>query len=597
MPRLLTLTTALLLLATAPAAQANWFPSEGIDGPAEIDALGDVDLARDGQGGVVYIKRDGGVPQVFLSRIRAGAWQPPQKVTTGAAVSEATVSAADGGRLVIAWVAGGDVGGTVIDGDAAPAPATPLSSGGGATGLSVDMGINGTAYAVWAQNGDIRAARLQSTTWELISSPLDVDPARPAGADQLRPRVAVSAEGNAIATWGEAEHPDGRTHVYGRRLTGLTPSAFPQDITLNDFEGMSAGNAESPDIDVEDDGSFAWVAFRQDVGGRSRTVARRLLGSQFEPPVAIDGGATSFEPRIDFNGKGIGEAVSQTAENTVVGAYLSKFDTFDPGSRVDGGGSGVPPTPLVATSERGDATVAWRTGGADGSGSARARTKQGEEGFAEEVLASKPELGPVAERGVALAADRSGNVAVVTLQGAPGARWIAAALYDRLPGRPFPISSNRQPRQPLLKWKAGSEAWGPQRYEVFVDGRSAGTTEATEMRVGPYRASAHRWYVTSTDRRGQLVRSTRTYSFRVDPYAPRLRPMLFQRGRTVSVRVRANDRGSGVRDVLIDWGDGHRTHRSRGTHRFDRGRYTITVRVTDWARNVTSRRFSVRVRR
>src|SRR5215210_2667979 len=173
MPRLLTPIAALFVLVLAPAAQANWFPSEAIDGPAEIDALGDVDLARDGQGGVVYVKRDGGVPQAFLSPLRAGAWQPPQKLSTGAPVSEATVSAADGGRLVVVWVGGGDVAGTVIDEGGAPAPPTPLSSGGGASGLSVDMGINGTAYAVWAQNGDIRAARLQGRRWELIQSPLD----------------------------------------------------------------------------------------------------------------------------------------------------------------------------------------------------------------------------------------------------------------------------------------------------------------------------------------------------------------------------------------------------------------------------------------
>ena len=46
----------------APAAQAAWFRAEPIDGPAEIESLGDVDVARDGSGGVVYVKRDAGVP-------------------------------------------------------------------------------------------------------------------------------------------------------------------------------------------------------------------------------------------------------------------------------------------------------------------------------------------------------------------------------------------------------------------------------------------------------------------------------------------------------------------------------------------------------
>jgi len=600
MPRLLALLIVLLPLVLAPAAHAVWFPPEPIDGPAEIDALGDVDLARDGDGGVVYLKRDGGVPQVFLARLRDGAWTPPEKLSTGAAVSEAAIAAVDGGRLAVAWIAGGEVFGTAIDGGGAPAPPTGLSGGAGASGLAIDMGINGAAYAVWAQafgeNTDIRAARLQGTSWAGIGSSLDVDGAQPAGTGALRPRVAVSAEGNAVATWGEG-HADGRTRVYGRRLTGLALSAFPQDVSLSGFEGVAGGNADSPDIDIEDDGSFAWVAFRQDIGGRSRTIARRLVGSLFEAPEAIDGGATAFEPRVDFNGRGIGEAVSGTAENTVIGAYLDKFDHFQPGSRVDGTGSGAPPAPVVATSERGDAAVAWRVAGGDGIVSARARIKQGEDGFAEEVVASRPELGAVAERGVAIGSDRSGNTAVVALQGAAGARSLVAAVYDRLPGRPVLTSSSNQGARPRLKWSLGSEAWGPQRFEVFVDGRSIGTAESGEFSPPrSLRKGLHRWYVTATERRGQVVRS-RTRSFRVDPHRPRLSVSLVQRGRGVTVRSQTSDRGSGIRTVEIEWGDGRRTRRSRGSHRYRPGRYVVVVRATDWARNTTTRRIGVRVRR
>ena len=39
--------------------------------------------------------------------------------------------------------------------------------------------------------------------------PLDVDPSREAGTGPLRPKVAVSAEGYAVATWGE-RRADGR---------------------------------------------------------------------------------------------------------------------------------------------------------------------------------------------------------------------------------------------------------------------------------------------------------------------------------------------------------------------------------------------------
>ena len=89
--------------------------------------------------------------------------------------------------------------------------------------------------------------------------------------------------------WGEG-HADGRPRVYARRVTGLNPSASPQELSIPDLGGAPGGAADSPDIDIEDDGSFAWAVFRQDIGGGSRAVARRLLGSTFDPPVPLDGG-------------------------------------------------------------------------------------------------------------------------------------------------------------------------------------------------------------------------------------------------------------------------------------------------------------------
>jgi hypothetical protein len=251
MRRLPVFLTALFCLALAAPAQAGWFRSVAIDGPGEIDALGDVDLARDGTGGVVYIKREAGVPQVFLSRVRNGGFGRPQRLSSGAPVSEAAITAVDRGRLVIAWIAGGEVVATQVKGTGRPA-APAVLGGGGATGLAVDMGVNEAAYAIWSAAGDVRAARYQGG-WTPIAAPLDIDPVRGAGGGASRPRVAVSADGNAVAVWGE-DGPDGRTHVVSRRLIGTALSTYPQDLTLAEFEGGPGGSADSPDIDIEDDG-------------------------------------------------------------------------------------------------------------------------------------------------------------------------------------------------------------------------------------------------------------------------------------------------------------------------------------------------------
>src|SRR5215208_5424027 len=107
MPRRLCLSVplALLALATLPGlASAGWFPAQPVDGPApDIEKLGGVDLARDGTGGLVYLKRVDGAAHVFLSRFAGGLFRAPERVDNGlgAAASEAAIAAGDNGRLAI----------------------------------------------------------------------------------------------------------------------------------------------------------------------------------------------------------------------------------------------------------------------------------------------------------------------------------------------------------------------------------------------------------------------------------------------------------------------------------------------------------------
>ena len=96
----------LALPAPAHAAAGRYFPGETIDGPsADIQVLSDVDVARDGTGALVYVKRDGGVDHVFASRLVEGRWQAPERVDGGlaAAASEPAVAASGNGRLAIVF--------------------------------------------------------------------------------------------------------------------------------------------------------------------------------------------------------------------------------------------------------------------------------------------------------------------------------------------------------------------------------------------------------------------------------------------------------------------------------------------------------------
>ena len=60
----------LVLPAVAGAATpARFFAGTPVDGPsADIQALGDLDVARDGTGALAYVKRVAGIDHVFVSR-------------------------------------------------------------------------------------------------------------------------------------------------------------------------------------------------------------------------------------------------------------------------------------------------------------------------------------------------------------------------------------------------------------------------------------------------------------------------------------------------------------------------------------------------
>jgi hypothetical protein len=593
-----------LAAASAPAAQAAWFAGEPIDGPGpDVLSVGDVDLARDGTGALAYLKREGGVPHVFVSRMLDGAWQAPERADPGlaGAASAVTVAAGDSRRLAVAFVSDGALYGTFTPGggQTAPfAPPQPLAAGSPAVPVTdphADLGINGTAYVAFTAAGDVRAVRLQDAAWEAVPAALDVDPAQLAGQGAGRPRIAVSAEGNAVATWAE-DAPDGRRRVYGRRVTGLVPSSAPQEISLADLGGVPGGAADSPDLDVEDDGSFAWVVWRQDFGGSTRAIARRLVGSLFEAPVAIDGGQPAEAPRFEMNGRGVGVSVAQGAGGTVAGGLIDLTDAFTAFPRLDAGGQAS--APVVAIAERRQTAVAWAK-----AGGVEARFKPDEKSFEAITGVAAPELG-VVSGSPQISGSGRGDFAVAFMQGAPDAARIVAAVYDRPPGAPAGRSSTSYQRRsrPRLAWGAGADLWGAQRFNVVIDGAPVGVADRSPFQVpAPLADGRHRWRVEAVDRRGQVTRM-RDRLLRIDATPPRATLRVRgrrARNRTLDFRVSVRDGrgGSGVRTVSVDYGDRTpKSTRPSSKHRYRRrGTFTVRVRVTDRARNAATTTTRLRI--
>src|SRR4051794_29415360 len=105
---LVVLATCMAMGSAWPAgAGGGWFAAEPVD--AGVAAVGGMDLARDGTGAFAYVKPDAGVPHVFLSRMRDGAQQPPERVDADVAEagSGPVGGAPPGGRLVRGRAGGG----------------------------------------------------------------------------------------------------------------------------------------------------------------------------------------------------------------------------------------------------------------------------------------------------------------------------------------------------------------------------------------------------------------------------------------------------------------------------------------------------------
>jgi hypothetical protein len=600
MRRLLILIVAFL---TVPAgtAQARLFLGDPVDGPSpDVQSLGDLDLARDGSGALTYIKRADGVDHVFVARFTGGAFGPGERVDPGLtpAGSQAVVGAADDESLVVVFVNGGTVYGVVRP--PGKPYAAPVALGAGSD-PSVDLSIEGTAYASFTAGGDVRVARLDRETnaWTVLAQPADVDPARPAGVGVGRSRVAISADGIGVVTWGEAGH------VFARKMFGTGLSSAPQDLTPVGFEDRSSTTSDLPDIDAEDDSSYAWVVFRQTFAdGSSRILARRQRGTGFDPPVAVDvGGAGPVgEPNIEMNGRGVGLATTAGASSGQPMAALLDRDVFATALPIFTPSSPPPPTE-PAMSENNDGLVATVVGGA------AQMVVYDDLKPRPPLTISRPELGPVdAARGFAAAADRASSAVVAWVQGGPDDRRIVAGYLDRPPDRFRGYTAARccQAALARLTWQPSFGLWGKHRYQVRVDGQLVGETEDTTLQLTtPLKGVIHHWQVTAVDARGQTRRSPMRL-LRIDDLAPRLSVSYKRSKRIVLISARGREvgrkghRSSGLRDVTVVWGDGSRAQRGtpglRARHRYGRsGEFALEVAARDRAGNVDVFKRTVRI--
>ena len=169
---------------------------------------------------------------------------------------------------------------------------------------------------------------------------------------------------------------------------------------------------------------------------------------------------------------------------------------------------------------------------------------------------------------------------------------MVSASYDRAPGAFAGTTGTRWRPSGKLSWGAAFELWSPPTYTVLVDDKPIGQTTGINLTPAqPIADGLHRWKVVATDRRGQAT-VTKTRVLRIDSTAPDV--ILRSSGAHVAgntikfARTIDDGAGSGVRSAVYSFGDGSRTVSTpTAKHAFGSGTYTVTLRVTDRAGNVT----------
>ncbi len=610
----LAVVATLALLAPAAKAQPVAAPPVTIDGPsAAIVGSSGLAVARDGSGGIVYLKQVGGVSKVFVSRLINGTFQLPQQVDASlpGASSQPVIAAANGGVLLVAFINGGSL--YVVQWPSATLPYVPpqlLSAG--ASNPQIQMSNFGKAYlaftAVAPGGYDVRCAYYYNGQWALEGAPLNAVAGDNAGTGVGAPDVAAAGDGVGIVVWGE------NGHVFARRVWDTSPSVAYEQADVPTLKGWTEVSAGEPSVGAGGDSSYAPVVFQETltngVAQQSRVLMNRLHGALFDGVTEPDGissavAAGADQPEISDSEYGRGIVTSErTDSHQLWASLLGNSGATAATLRVDSLQNVTAPDATSGMDGLNTGFVAWQQiPGSVGPSEIRARFYNGSRLGPEQVLSS-PAFGPTdAPSGLATAGDVAGDAAVAWVQGTgSGTRIVAAQLYQPPPG--FALSSSfRYVRtlQPRLSWSGPKDPWGPLSYQVSVDGVQVGQPSVTALTV-PFALSQgpHVWDVTAVDPAG-LSSTARPATVWVDTVAPAVTLKLTGRKRAGSVLhvylgytdspppvPRAD--ASGVASVVVKWGDGTSYRIAHGKfHVYARpGRYKLSVIVKDKAGNTTT---------
>jgi hypothetical protein len=649
---------AALFVARPTGAEAVITQPTVIEGPSsEGIVLGNVAMAPDGTGGLVFTKTVEGKPHVFASRYDGSNWSPPIRVDQEMRLeaSEPRIAAGNGGRLLVVWVtpvattAKGELQrglysaaiGAGAGGFGQPLLVDPNLKGGTGAEPSVAGTVPGKAIVAYRvvthvfglpgeppnagvqlRPGDVlaevRVARLEGDRWSRLGA-INRNPAasmRPP-SETNGPQVGIGATGRAVVAWQEPDS-SGTARIWMRRVTGTTlgpiflasPETFEGKPVAEDATALSLSVTPTDRVRL---------AARVEAGPGSPLQGPRMfltsLGSSAKPngakaegPELADGGGAPppgplGPPTVAAADGGNGAEGAMNLAFTAAGSVRSVG--VDPLGKLEAprtlsGAAAVPGSPVVATVvPEGGGVTAYE--GVDESGSATVVARQEfPEGELQTGLLYGPLGGSITQ--LAGAGSGSGDALLAFCQGESG---LTAIVADRISAPPAGFSVTVpekwvRPGRAKVRWAAPPSAVGGFIYGLVVDGRIV-RSRLTRLRVVPPAAllgsGISKVRILATDRLGGEVLS-KPVKLRVDARPPTVRVKLQRRQGKVVLRIKDAQSGLSGGSVRVSFGDGSR---SRGHvtihHRYEHaGNFTIKVRARDRVGNRLAQRIEVGVR-
>jgi hypothetical protein len=622
---------AAALLVAAPTAHARISEATVVDSSADIVGVDGVAMAEDGTGGMVFRKRVGGRPKVFVAQFAGGEWRAPQRVDTGQNFTSSwpAIGAANGGRLVVTWSHEFNAGAqnrmysAVLDAGAKRFQAPVAFDLDVRDGLdlqpSLSMTPGGVAYlayrVVFARqdpglppgyiDADIRLARLQGTYWSVLGQPVDRVQTQPqrAATPFNGPKVATTLDGNAVVVWQEPDDAF-NDRVFARRVFG---SALGNVLTASPTAVGDVPVRGTPDqfaLDVARFGETS-VVVRQQPAGADRWRRARLLVNML-PASATEGAGAFLGPRPIDGGGDDGPAANLGPASTAVdddGNFSAGFGvdtasvlaggtetTLDPSSRLDDGANEIPGDPLLDRGTNGEIAAAYRVGFAS-SGAVGLLERRADGTPVQQVVAA-PAGGAVAD--LRLGGSGLGDALVAWRQG----QAVTAAVVDAPPGA-FAVAAPlgfQRAKTVELRWGTAPNGVGRPVYELQIDGEPVATglrrTRAV-VETADVEDGRHDVAVVAKDPSGQETTSAEAV-LSIDRTAPTVRTRISKGRYEVRTSDGVRDESSGVASVRISWGDGTRGRGTTARHRFKRrGRFRVVIRTKDKAGNARTVRRTV----